>query len=147
MKTILKLFSALCIIVIMVSCGDPNDKFDMRSPQASIPVDTFEVNRGAVVDLRAVLADESGLESCLLAYDKWKVSKEIMLKDLGYPASYDFSMAVAVPVDAEFSWKEDYQKHDGTIFKITQTYHKLSLTFYDAVKNKNTVYFYIKVNP
>lgn len=148
MKTIFKLFSALSIILlVLASCGDPNDNFDIQSPRATTPLDTFQVSRGAVVNLKAVLSDESGLESCVLSYDKWKISKEIKLKDLGYPTTYDYSTEVAIPVDAEFSWKEDYQKHDGTIFKITQTYHKLSLTFYDAVRNKNIVYFYVKVNP
>ena len=144
MKTIFSIIS-LGIILLMASCGDPNDNFDMHSPQATIPVDTFEVNRGDIVNLTAILTDESGVESCILTYGKWKISEEIRLKDVGYPTSYQFTTDIVVPSDAEFSWLEDYQKHDGTIFKITHTYHKLSLTFYDAVKNKNIVYFYIKV--
>lgn len=149
MKKIVSIFSivSLGIIMFMASCGDPNDDFDMRSPQATIPVDTFEVNRGATVNLEALLTDESGVESCILNYGNWKISQEIKLKEMGYPTSYNFSTSIVVPDDAEYSWLEDYQKHDGTIFKITQTYHKLSLTFYDVVKNKNVVYFYVKVNP
>ena len=146
MKKIFSIIS-LGMIILLTSCGDPNDNFDMRSPQADIPVDTFEVNRGDVVRLEAVLTDDSGIESCNLNYSKWKVSQEFKLKELGNPVSYHFQAEITVPEDAEYSWLEDYQKHDGSIFKITQTYHKLSLTFYDTVKNKNVVYFYIKVKP
>jgi len=146
MNHIVKLIVIGCIGLLIAACEyDPNEGFDMYSPQAAMPVDTFEIARGGTAILQATLSDVSGINSCMLEYAKWDVSEEIRLKDQGYPVTYEFSAVVTVPADAETSWKEDYQKHDGSIFSITQTYHKLSLTFYDAMNNKNVVYFYIKV--
>ncbi len=148
MKNIFSLLVVVCMAIFAISCDhDLNEGFDISSPQASIPVDTFEVNKGETVQLKAMLSDESGLESTLFSYPAWKVSEENKLRESGYPTSYEFTFDVLVPQDAAISWLEDYQKHDGATFKITQTYHKLSLTFYDRVKNKNVVYFYVKVRP
>ncbi len=147
MKYLVKIMFAVCIASFVVACEDPNDAFDMHSPQATIPVDTFEVHRGEAVTLNATLSDESGLWSYKLEYAKWKVVQEVLLHEEGSPATYQFTADIIVPDDALFEWEEDYQKHDGSTFKVKQTYHKLSLIFYDAVKNKNVKYFYIKVLP
>jgi len=139
---------------MFVSCeNDLLKGFDITSPQAVVPVDTFEVNRGTVVTLRATLTDESGIASYNLSYASfeatglqgWEIDASANLQDLGYPKSYEFSADVLVPELVMMSWEENYQKNDGTSFKIIQTYHKLALTFYDTHRNKNTVYFYIKV--
>lgn len=137
---------ALTLSLAAVSCGDPNDAFDMTSPQAQILNDTIEVNRGDVITLEAVLTDESGVASYSIAYDNWGVIGQASLAEIGNPTRYVFSHTITVPEDAALEWKENYQKHDGSIFNITQRYHKIALTFYDTVRNRNIVYFYIKVN-
>ena len=148
MKIIIKVILFGLTGIMMAACKyDPNEGFDMTSPQAKIAVDTFEVHRGATVELKATLTDASGLLSCTLSYSAWNVTNEVQLQNSGFPKKYEYSFVVTVPDDAEYSWIEDYQNNDGSIFKITQTYHKISLTFYDAVKNKNVVNFYIKVLP
>lgn len=134
------------LLFAVIACNDdPNDAFDMRSPQAVIPIDTLEVNRGETVTLNAILSDESGILSYKLEYATWKITNEVSLRDAGMPKTYDFSADIVIPSDAATSWLENYQKHDGSIFNVTQTYHKISLTFYDAVNNKNVIYFYIKI--
>jgi hypothetical protein len=146
MNYIIKTTVIFCVSLFIIACEyDMNAGFDMSSPQAVIAVDTLEVAKGETVTLQATLSDKSGLLSCMLDYSKWEIASEIKLKDDGYPKTYNFVSEITVPEDAETSWQENYQKHDGSIFEITQTYHKLSLTFYDAVNNKNVVYFYIKV--
>lgn len=140
-KITLALFTALAA----VSCGDPNDAFDMRSPQARIECDSLEVERGSVITLEAILTDESGVASYKVSYDAWEVNRVKSLADEAFPQTYHFSETITVPDDALLEWKENYQKHDGSIFNITQTYHKLALTFYDTERNSNTVYFYVKV--
>ena len=138
----------LGIALLISACQyDPNADFDMYSPQASIAVDTFTVAAGNKLTLKATLTDASGIESYLLEYANWEIAEVGNLKESGSPANYDFEAEITVPIDAELSWTEKYQKNDGTIFDITQTYHKLSLTFYDTVHNKNIVYFYIQINP
>ncbi|GHV09873.1 hypothetical protein FACS1894162_1550 [Bacteroidia bacterium] len=145
MKRLLNIFFLLGSLSLLFACEDPNNAFDMSSPLAVIARDTLEAHRGETVLLTARLSDESGLESCAVEYSAWKVSQETILREAGYPKSYDFSVEITIPADAATSWIEDYQKNDGSIFKITQTCHKLPLTFYDRFKNKNRVYFYIKI--
>jgi len=127
------------------ACEDPNSAFDITSPQAVISVDTLEAHREDIVTLNARLSDDSGIKSYTFEYGNWSIITDTIFQDC--PRQYDFLIKVAVPTDAQTDWTETYQKNDGSTFLITQTYHKLSLTFYDAVKNKNVVYFYIKVLP
>jgi len=148
MKHIFKLAIIGCLGFALVACKyDPNEGFDIHSPQAVITNDTIEASKGSTVSLKATLSDESGLLSCKLDYSEWNVLQEIKLDESGYPKTYEFTANIVIPDDAKESWLEDYQKNDGTVFNITQTYHKISLTFYDTVKNMNVVNFYIKVLP
>lgn len=134
------------ISVGFVACDhDLNKDVDFRSPTAVIDADTFEVSRNGSVDLRALLKDESGISFASLSYANWKVNDEKVF-EANYPGEYLYTFTVKVPADAEYEWEEDYVKHDGSRFKIIQRYHKLSLTCYDGVRNKNVFYFYIKVN-
>ena len=147
MKNIKKGIIILIAVMAIAACKqDFNADFDMYSPQADIPVDTFAVASGGKVTLKATLTDMSGVASYRLEYDKWEISEEKKLDEVGNPKTYNFETEITVPVDAQLSWTEKYQKNDGSSFDITQTYHKISLTFYDTVRNKNIVYFYVKIN-
>ena len=154
MKYTVKFISFIFIAYMLVSCeNDLLKGFDVTSPQAVVPVDTFEVDRATVITLRATLTDESGIGSYNLTYSTidikelqgWEIDVSADLKELNYPKRYEFSADILIPDVVATSWEENYQKNDGTIFRITQTYHKLALTFYDIHRNKNTEYFYIKV--
>jgi len=148
MKHILKLAIIGCLQFVLVACNqDLNKGFDTHSPQTFISTDTIEVTKGSTVVLKATLSDESGLFSCKLEYSEWNVLQEIKLNESGFPKMYEFTANMVIPEDAKESWLEIYQKNDGTTFNITQTYHKISLIFYDIYKNSNVVYFYIKVMP
>jgi len=149
MKYISKLIVVVCVGLLAIACNyDRNEGFDTRSPQAVILTDTILVAKGSTVTLKATLSDESGLKSYRLQYSDWEVNEEkVRIDESGYPKTYEFSANVLVPDTAKLSWNESYQKNDGSTFNITQTYHKISLTFYDAVNNLNVVYFYIKILP
>ena len=149
MKYISKLIVVVCVGLLALACNyDRNEGFDIRSPQAVILSDTILAAKGSTVTIKATLSDESGLKSYRLQYSDWDVNEEkVRINETGYPKTYEFSANVLVPDTAKVSWSENYQKHDGTTFNITQTYHKITLTFYDAVNNSNVVYFYVKILP
>jgi len=149
MKYISKLIVVVCVGLLALACNyDRNEGFDIRSPQAVILSDTILAAKGSTVTIKATLSDESGLKSYRLQYSDWDVNEEkVRINETSYPKTYEFSANVLIPDTAKVSWNENYQKNDGTTFNITQTYHKITLTFYDAVNNSNVVYFYVKILP
>ncbi len=133
------------LTTLFVACShDINDGIDFISPKAVIENDTLEVTRGDSVTIRALIKDESGISSVTFTYSAWNINDDVVIDAENMPTEYDYSCKIKVPTDAALEWQENYQKHDGTTFLITQHYHKLSLTCYDGVKNKNIFYFYIK---
>jgi len=149
MKYISKLIVIISVGLFAIACDyDRNEGFDIRSPQAVINTDTILATRGSVVTLNATLTDDSGLKSYRLQYTDWDLKEEkVRINETAFPKTYEFSANVIIPDSAKLSWNESYQKNDGTTFNVTQTYHKISLTFFDAVNNSNVVYFYIKILP
>ena len=131
--------------IFFIACNDDlNDGVDYISPKAVLDVDSLEVSRGETVTLKATVKDPSGISYVSLTYAGWNVSEEIKFEEDEYQKEYSFEYSLKVPENAELEWTEDYVKNDGTRFKIKQQYHKLSLTCYDGVNNKNIYYFYIK---
>ena len=149
MKYISKLIVVICVGLSAIACDyDRNEGFDIRSPQGVIVADTILAAKGSVVTLKATLTDESGLKSYNLQYTDWDLKEEkVRINETEFPKTYEFRANVIIPDSAKQSWIESYQKNDGTTFNVTQTYHKISLTFFDAVNNSNVVYFYIKIQP
>lgn len=142
-KTIYILF--FFTTILFAACDyDPNEDVDYISPKATIEVDSVEVARGESVNLKALIKDPSGISYASLSYAEWNVSNEIKFEEGQYPREYSFDQAVQIPENAKLEWEEDFVKNDGTRFKIQQQYHKLALTCYDGVLNRNIYYFYIK---
>lgn len=136
----------LVAAILISSCErDLNKDVDYYSPQADIAVDTFEVNRGGVIEIKALVKDDSGIAYLTLEYAGWNLNDEESFDEADRISEYGYVYNVKVPSDALSEWEEVYTKHDGTKFTIKQRYHKLSLTCYDGVKNKNVFYFYVKV--
>ncbi len=132
--------------VFMSSCErDLNKGVDYYSPQADIAVDTFEVDRGETIEIKALVRDDSGIAYLALEYANWNLKDEQSFDEGNRASEYGYAYNVKVPLDVLYEWEEIYTKHDGTQFTIKQRYHKLSLTCYDGVKNKNIFYFYVKV--
>lgn len=135
----------IVLFLFLVSCErDLNKDVDFYSPIGEIPVDSFEVKKGDVVELKALLKDKSGISYIALEYSSWGVKDEILFDNPSMMTEYEYSSKITVPEDALSEWEEVYTKHDGTSFNIVQQYHKLSLTCYDYYKNKNTFYFFCK---
>ena len=138
--------SMLLTVMLICSCDrDLNEGVDYYSPQADIARDTFEVARGENVEIKAFIKDESGIAYLGLEYADWNLKDEISVDEVSRTTGYDYTYKITVPLNALYEWDEVYTKHDGTKFNIKQRYHKISLTCYDGVKNKNIFYFYIKV--
>lgn len=136
----------LLAVMLMCSCNrDLNEGVDYHSPQADIAIDTFEVARGESVEIKALVKDESGITYLSLEYADWNLKDEVSVDEPSTTAVYDYSYTLTVPLNAMYEWDEVYTKHDGTKYDIRQRYHKIALTCYDGVKNKNVFYFYIKV--
>ena len=100
---------------------------------------------GENVEIKAFIKDESGIAYLGLEYADWNLKDEISVDEVSRTTGYDYTYKITVPLNALYEWDEVYTKHDGTKFNIKQRYHKISLTCYDGVKNKNIFYFYIKV--
>ena len=138
--------SMLLTVMLICSCDrDLNEGVDYYSPQADIARDTFEVARGENVEIKAFIKEESGIAYLGLEYADWNLKDEISVDEVSRTTGYDYTYKITVPLNALYEWDEVYTKHDGTKFNIKQRYHKISLTCYDGVKNKNIFYFYIKV--
>lgn len=136
----------LLAVMLMCSCNrDLNEGVDYYSPQADIAIDTFEVARGESVEIKALVKDESGITYLSLEYADWNLKDEVSVDEPSTTAVYDYSYTLTVPLNVMYEWDEVYTKHDGTKYDIRQRYHKIALTCYDGVKNKNVFYFYIKV--
>ena len=149
--------SMLLTVMLICSCDrDLNEGVDYYSPQADIARDTFEVARGENVEIKAFIKDESGIAYLGLEYADWNLKDEISVDEVSRTTGYDYTYKITEG-EAYFEVTKNkirpFTVHTsgvdirvlGTKFNIKQRYHKISLTCYDGVKNKNIFYFYIKV--
>jgi len=144
MKKLIYLITGV-ICITFISCEhDINNGIDFLSPKGVIESDTLEVMRGDSVKINILLSDESGISRVSFSYADWNITDDVLIEKVSMTNQYQYTYTVKVPLSASLEWQENFQKHDGTNFLITQHYHKLSLTCYDGLKNKNTFYIYIK---
>ena len=136
---------AISLCITLISCEQEINKgVDFISPKAFIESDSLEVFRGDSVNIKILLTDESGISHVSLSYPEWNINDDVLIGEENITNQYHYSYTIKVPMNAVLEWEENYQKHDGTNYLITQHYHKFLLTSYDGVKNKNSIYIYIK---
>lgn len=117
----------------------------------TIVLPTLTVGKGSIVNLSVVLSDNVGVKTAELAYSNWLFAKYINFAnpegDIPLtPKSYTFTAQIEVPQNAVVTpWLEDYYFNDGSSMKVTQSYHKLTLTIVDVNMNERIVPIFIKV--
>lgn len=112
---------------------------------------TVSATSGTSITMSVVISDNVGIKTAELAYSTWLVSKyinfsnpegDIPLK----PKSYTFTATIGVPASAiKTPWIETFTFNDGSTLKISQSYHKLTLTVIDVNMNKRIVPVFVKV--
>lgn len=117
----------------------------------TVSLPTVSVSKGSTLNISVVISDNVAIKTAELAYSAWLYSKyinfsnpegDIPLK----PASYTFTADIPVPADAVTTpWIETFTFNDGSTLKITQPYHKLTLTVVDVNMNKRILPIYVKV--
>jgi hypothetical protein len=116
-----------------------------------ITLPTLTVSRGDSITISVVISDNVALGTVDLAYTNWLFDKFINFSNpLGgipkNPKSYTFTAKVGVPVNAVTTpWLEDYYFNDGSSMKITQSYHKLTLTVVDINMNQRIIPVFVRV--
>lgn len=117
-----------------------------------ISLPTLSVDKGSTLHISVVLSDNVGLKTAEMDYSPWFFSKYINFQnpegDIPLtPKSFTFTADVTIPVDAiSTPWLEDYYFNDGSSMKITQSYHKITLTVYDVNMNQRIIPIFVKVN-
>ena len=147
----MKLFLILisCSVLLFQACETTEDtlnSLDHTVPTIEFVPDTVEVAAGESLTINAVVEDESGIQRIEFSYGDWRINEIVDLTSESYPRSYSFSIEINVPLDAKMQWEEDKFFNDGTSIKITQQYHKLSLSTWDKNRNLKKKYVYVKVN-
>ena len=116
-----------------------------------ITLPTLTVSKGDTLTISVVISDNVGIGTAELAYSSWLFSKYINFSNPPdnipfKPLSYTFTAKVPLPITAVTTpWLEDYYFNDGSSMKITQPYHKLTLTVIDVNMNKRIVPIFVKV--
>ena len=117
----------------------------------TITLPTLTVSRGDSITVSVVISDNVALGKVDLAYTNWLFDKFINFSNpLGdipkNPKSYTFTAKVGVPLTAVTTpWLEDYYFNDGSSMKITQSYHKLTLTVIDINMNQRIIPVFVRV--
>jgi len=117
----------------------------------TIVLPTVTASVGSTIDISVVISDNEAVKTAELSYSAWLISKYINFAnpegDIPLtPQSYTFTAQVKVPDDAITKpWIESYYLNDGSSMKITQSYHKLTLTVVDVNMNSRTIPIFIKV--
>ncbi len=112
---------------------------------------TVSVTKGSTLNISVVISDNVAIKTAELAYPAWLYSKYINFSnpegDIPLnPASYTFTADIPVPVEAVTTpWMETFTFNDGSTLKITQPYHKLTLTLVDVNMNKRILPIFVKV--
>ena len=117
-------------------------------PQTNLEVislPTITAAKGSTVDISVVLSDNEALKTAEISYSDWLFTKYVNFAnpegDIPLtPKEYTFTAQIVIPNDAITSpWLEDYYFNDGSSMKITQSYHKITLTVYDTNMNKRII--------
>ena len=122
-----------------------------QSNMEKITLPTLTVSKGDTLIISIVISDNIGIASTELTYSNWVYDiKTNFLNPLGNlpikPLKYIFIANVPVPITAVTKpWLEDYYFNDGSSMKITQLYHKLTLTVIDVNMNKRIIPIFVKV--
>lgn len=117
----------------------------------TVSLPTVTAIKGSKLNLSVVLSDNDALKTVEMAYSSWLVSKYINFSnpegDIPLtPNTYTFTAEIDVPVDAVSTpWIENYYFKDGSLIKITQPYHNISLTVIDVNLNKRIISIFVKV--
>lgn len=122
-------------------------------PQTNLEVitlPTITATKGSTIDISVDISDNVALKTAEISYGNWLFSKyinftnpegDIPLK----PKSYNFTAQVVVPENAVTSpWLENYYFNDGSSMKITQSYHKITLTITDVNMNVRIIPIFVK---
>ena len=127
------------------SAYDISMKSDHEVPSYKVLTDSLLVQPGQNIEIKVEVSDNKGLSTLVFAYDNWNIQESISLIDFGYPKTYLFTSTITIPVDAAKEWVEDLERNDGSVIKITQRYHKLSLEATDINLNVRNIPIYVKV--
>jgi len=117
----------------------------------TVVLPTVTASIGSTIDISVVITDNDALKTAELSYSAWLYSKYINFSnptgDIPLtPASYTLTAQIKVPDNAVTTpWLESYSFNDGSSMKITQSYHKLSLTILDVNMNTITIPIFVKV--
>ena len=117
----------------------------------TIVLPTLVATKGGKFTLSVILSDNSALKSVEMTYSAWLVSKYINFSnpegDIPLnPKSFTFVAEIDIPADAiSTPWIENYYFNDGSLIKITQPYHKITLTVTDINLNKRVIPVFIGV--
>lgn len=116
-----------------------------------ISLPTLSVAKGSTLDISVEISDNIAIKTAEIAYSPWLFSKYINFAnpegDIPLtPKSYTFTAQVVIPDNAVVTpWLEDYYFSDGSSMKITQSYHKITLTVIDINMNKRIIPIFVKV--
>jgi len=116
-----------------------------------VTLPTVTATKGSKINLSIALSDNDALKTVEMAYSPWLVSKFINFSnpegDIPLtPKTFTFTADIDVPVDAiSTPWIENFYFNDGSLIKITQPYHKITLTVIDVNLNKRTIPVFVKV--
>lgn len=139
--------AALLVPLILTACGNSAEErslsLDHKVPSYEVLTDSLVVDKLQEVNLSVRVADESGLYRLVFSYGDWMLNEIIYMEKA--PEEYLFETSIAIPENAKTSWEEITTYHDGSTAKITQSYHKLTLSVTDVNMNVRTVPIYVKV--
>ncbi|HEY3370070.1 MAG TPA: hypothetical protein VGK10_04430 [Prolixibacteraceae bacterium] len=116
-----------------------------------ITLPTVTASKGSTIDISVVITDNVALKTAEISYPNWLFSKyinftnpegDIPLK----PKTYTLTAQIVVPQNAVTTpWLENYYFNDGSLMKITQSYHKIVLTVTDVNMNARIIPVFVKV--
>jgi hypothetical protein len=116
-----------------------------------ISLPTVTAKTGTSIEISIEISDNDALKTVELSYPDWLYSKYINFANPDgeiplTPRSYTFTAQVNVPATAKtLPWIETYYFNDGSSMKITQSYHKITLTVVDVNMNARTIPIFVKV--
>ena len=117
----------------------------------TVSLPTVTATKGTKLNVSVVMSDNDALKTVEMAYSPWLVSKYINFSnpegDIPLtPKTFTFTAEIDVPVDAVSTpWIENYYFNDGSLIKVTQPYHKITLTVIDVNLNKRIISIFVKV--
>ena len=118
----------------------------------TITLPTITVLKGDTINISVIISDNVALKTVDLAYTNWLFDKYINFTNPEgdipkTPQSFTFTAQVIVPSNAVTTpWLENYYFNDGSTMKVTQSYHKFTLTVVDINMNQRIIPVFIKVN-